>query len=97
MIEKAPNKTTKSAFDIQIEIADKESKSKKGISFVIRKGNQIDYINIPNVPEQTFKYFYNPSKLSVNERTKSIEQRIIGQKILFPEKRIVTIIEDLEL
>lgn len=92
---KALIKTTKSAFDIQTDIADKELKSKRGISFARLHGNSLEYINVPNVPEQTFKFFYNPSKLSAAERSKTIEQRIMEQKILFPEKRIIEIIDEL--
>jgi hypothetical protein len=40
----------------------------QGISFVRKIGNKTDYVNIQNVPEQDFKYFHNPSKLSANER-----------------------------
>lgn len=93
---KALVKTTKSPFDIQMDIADKALKHTKGINFVRMNGNNIEYVNIPNSPDQTFKYFYNPSKLTAEERSKTIEQRIIAQKILHPEKSVVSIIEDLE-
>jgi len=65
---KALNKTTKSAFDIQMDIADKEAKHHKGVSFVRIHGNQIDYVHVKTTPEQRFKFFYNPSKLSPEER-----------------------------
>ena len=56
----------------QIESVDKSTlhKQHKGISFVRLINNTIEYINIPNVPAQTFRYFYNPSKLSKEEREK---------------------------
>jgi hypothetical protein len=93
---KALVKTTKSPFDIQVDIADKALKHNKGVNFAIVKGNKVEYIHVPNAPEQTFKYFYNPSKLTAEDRKKTIEQRIIAQKILHPEKSVVSIVEDLE-
>ncbi len=56
----------------QIESVDKSTlhKQHKGISFVRLINNTIEYINIPNAPGQTFRYFYNPSKLSKEEREK---------------------------
>lgn len=94
-VVKAPNKTTKSTFDLQVENADKVAKTAKGISFVIIKGNSVEYAHIPTTPDQKFKYFYNPSKLS-NEERKSFEQRIMLQKILTPQKSVVEIADDLE-
>ena len=44
---KALNKTTKSLFDIQHDNAMKASKYVKSVNFVLRKGNHIEYINIP--------------------------------------------------
>lgn len=77
MIEKALVKTTKSAFDVQMKITDEELKGKKGISFVRFKGNSVEYIGIPNVPAQTFKFFYNPSKLSNSERQQLREKGLL--------------------
>jgi hypothetical protein len=66
---KAPNKTTKTQFDLQMDIASK----KHGVSFVLIHGNTIEYVNIPSVPEQRFKYFFNPSHLTAEERKRILQ------------------------
>jgi hypothetical protein len=64
---------------IQVQIASIDDqlkhKTNKGISFVRKNGNHIEYINIPNVRQQTFRYFYNPSKLTNDERKRLLEKR----------------------
>jgi hypothetical protein len=55
----------KQIIDIETSL---KHKSHKGISFARKVGNSVDYVNIPNVPEQNFIYFHNPSKLSNYER-----------------------------
>lgn len=72
----------------QIESVDKSTlhKQHKGISFVRLINNTIEYINIPNVPGQTFRYFYNPSKLSKEEREKIIDSLIFNFKYLNIQK-----------
>jgi hypothetical protein len=72
------------------------TKSHKGISFVRRIGNNTDYINIQNVPEQDFIYFHNPSKLTAEQRKKTLEHKIVTEKILHPEKSVVSIVEEFE-
>jgi hypothetical protein len=54
---KAPNKTTKSVLDTQIEVAEQQSKNKAGISFYRNKLH--DFVFIPNTQEQQFKQ-WNP-------------------------------------
>lgn len=84
-MEKALIKTTKSVFDTQVDTADKSAKMNKGISFAIVHGNSIEYVHIPTTAEQKFKYFFNPSHLTAEER-----KRILEGKILLPRP----IIED---
>lgn len=91
IIEKADKKTTKSAFDLQIENADKQ---KGGISFVRKNGNSIEYVNIQSAPAQRFHYFYNPSKLTSQDR-QTLEQKIIARKQLFPTKSVAEIVDEL--
>jgi len=78
-MEKALIKTTKSAFDIQMDNADKSAKMNKGISFAIVHGNNVEYVHIPTLPEQQHKYFFNPSHLTAEER-----KRILEGKLLLP-------------
>ena len=76
---RASIKTTKSAFDIQMDNADKSAKINKGISFVICNGNTVEFVHIPTLPEQKHKYFFNPSHLTAEER-----KRILEGKLLLP-------------
>jgi len=72
-------KTTKSLFDLQMDLAEKQAgKSKKGISFVIITGNRIEFVNISTTKDQKFQYHFDPSTLSSEERkTKLTEQNSI--------------------
>ena len=79
---KAPVKTTKSQFDIQVDLAEKELKHKKGVSFVRIHGNTVEYITVTNVPEQTFRFFYNPSKLTASERKQMREKGKLVESLL---------------
>lgn len=91
---KAPVKTTKSALDVQMISAAGESKHKKGISFYCSKRHA--FMFVPTLPDQTFKYFHNPSKLTAEQR-KSLEQRIIERKKLFPKKSVVDAVEEISI
>jgi hypothetical protein len=74
---KALNKTLPTQFDLQLKAADK----KTGISFVLIHGNNIEYANIPTLPIQKFKYFFNPSHLTAEERKRILQ----GQSLKKPE------------
>jgi len=93
MDSKAPNKTTKSLFDIQIDNASKTHKSVRGICFTMRRGNSIEYVNIPNHPYQTFKYFENTSHLTNVER-QAIYKKRNEIKVLITKPIIETILEE---
>jgi hypothetical protein len=73
-ILRADKKTLPSAFDNQMKYADK----KTGISFAILNGSNLEYANIPTCPDQKFKYFFNPSKLTAEER----KQKMLGKIII---------------
>jgi hypothetical protein len=78
MAEKALNKTLPTQFDLQLKDAEK----KTGISFVIRRGNSIEYVNIPTLPQQKHKYFYNPSSLTAEERKRILTGQLLQAKVL---------------
>jgi len=88
-------KTIKSQFDIEYDNAIKAMKHVKGVSFVLRKGNNIEYVNIPNTAPQTFRYFpeNNTSHLTNEERQaiykKKTEIRILTSKSI-PVKEELT-------
>ena len=58
--------------------------SHKGISFVRRIGNKIDYVNIQNVPEQNFVYLHNPSKIT-NEQRRRLKESALARLTLINE------------
>lgn len=81
----------------QIESVDEQLKGKthKGISFVRRNGNNIEYVNIPNDPQQNFKYFYNPSKLTAEQRKEIREKGMLIKTLLLPEIQKIPVDDDL--
>jgi hypothetical protein len=97
MENKALVKTTKSPFDIQVDNATRLAKSSKGICFTLRRGNSIEYVNIPNVPQQTFKYFDNTSHLTNAERQaiyrKRNEIKLLTTKPILTEEIVETVEE----
>lgn len=85
---KALTKTTKSPFDIQVDNATKALKHTKGICFAMRCGNTLEYVNIPNSPDQTFKYFHNSSHMT-NEERQAIYKRRKEIKLLTSSVKVV--------
>jgi hypothetical protein len=79
---KALVKTLPTTFDLQIKQADK---TKNSISFVIRRGNSIEYASISTLPEQKFKYFFNPSHLTAEERRRYLEGKTIQKVEIDPD------------
>lgn len=71
---KAAIKTTKTAFDVQMEQA---SKKHSGVNFAILSNNSLEYAHIPTLPEQKFVYFENTSSLSAEERRLLWEKSIV--------------------
>ena len=71
---KAAVKTTKTAFDVQI---DQASKQARGISFAILSNNTLEYAHIPTISDQKFVYFENTSHLSREERKLLWEKSIV--------------------
>lgn len=69
-------------------------KTNKGISFAQKVGNTISYINIPNHPHQEFKFFYNPSSISNEERKRILEKRQMSKMLFNREAAAVTEIDD---
>ena len=94
MDNKAPVKSTKSQFDIQMDNALKAAKHSKGISFALYHGNHVEYVNIPNHPLQNFKYFENTSHLTNAERqaiySKRNEIKLLTSKSITPIKLVAT-------
>jgi hypothetical protein len=97
MDNKTPIKTTKSSFDIQMDNATKALKNTKGICFTLRRGNLIEYVNIPNVPQQTFKYLVNTSSLTNTERQaiyrKRNEIKLLTTKPILTQEILETVEE----
>ena len=52
------------------------------ISFARRIGNSIEMVTIPTTSFQKFRYFYNPSKLTEEERKKKYEKEITRSLLL---------------
>jgi hypothetical protein len=77
-MEKALVKTLPTNFDLQMKDAEK----KPGISFVIQRGNSIEYANIPTTPHQKHKYFYNPSSLTAEERKRILTGQLLQAKVI---------------
>jgi hypothetical protein len=80
-LTKALNKTLPTVFDLQIKQADK---TKDSISFVIRRGNSIEYATILTLPEQKFKYFFNSSHLTAEERKRILQGKEVV-KVVDPD------------
>ncbi len=80
---RADKKTTKSAFDIQMDVANRQSDGgRKGISFATLNSNRLEYTNILSNKHQRFVYLENTSRLSREEREKiRIEQEQVKQTI----------------
>lgn len=78
MVEKALVKTLPTNFDSQLKTAE----GKSGISFVIQRGNNIEYVNIPTLPQQKHKYFYNPSSLTTEERKRISSGQLLQAKVI---------------
>ena len=81
-ILKAVVKTLPTTFDLQMKQADK---TKNSVSFVIRRGNSIEYASIPSLPEQKFRYFFNPSHLTAEERKLFLQGKVIVKKEIDPD------------
>jgi len=52
------------------------------ISFARKIGNTIEMVTIPTTSFQKFHYFYNPSKLTTEERKKKYEKEITRSLLL---------------
>jgi hypothetical protein len=76
----------------------KALKNTKGVCFTLRRGNSVEYVNIPNVPQQTFKYFDNTSHLTNKERQDIYRKRneiklLTTKPIIVPEEIVETVEE----